>query len=136
MEEVMHRAAQYLAAAGISFLKKRDDDSHTNLGWRSDLTSLLTYKLNKKGDKLALNYNSFSLEWVNGETVSENLLLEGTTHSEVISWISETAVKNGITKPNATTIAKIITPIVSGNFSSFLLIMLRTAASEMSPTNN
>ena len=30
MEKQIHLAAQYLAAAGISFLEKEPDDSHTN----------------------------------------------------------------------------------------------------------
>lgn len=95
----MHKAVQYLAAAGISFLKKKDDDSHTTTGWRSDLTSLMTYELNANGDRLALNYSSFSLEWVNGDQVSESLLLEGTSHDEAIQWILKTSTEKGLSKP-------------------------------------
>lgn len=32
----MHLASQYLAAAAISFVPKKDDDSHTNLGWSNE----------------------------------------------------------------------------------------------------
>ena len=40
MKEQIHLAAQYLAAAGISFLEKRDDDSHTNLGFNIEKGTL------------------------------------------------------------------------------------------------
>lgn len=59
---MMHLAAQYLAAAGISFVEKKADYSHTNLGWSIDKQRLETHPLSEKGDVLALNYNTFSLE--------------------------------------------------------------------------
>lgn len=41
----MHLAAQYLAAAGISFVAKEDDDSHTNLGFSAETGSMTTHPL-------------------------------------------------------------------------------------------
>lgn len=36
----LHHAAQFAAAAGISFLERRPDDSHTNLEWAPTLSAL------------------------------------------------------------------------------------------------
>jgi hypothetical protein len=36
MKDQLHIAAQYLAAANMSFLEKKADDSHTNLGFNTD----------------------------------------------------------------------------------------------------
>ena len=40
----MHLTAQYLAAAGISFVAKKDDDSHTNVGFSIEKTCIETHK--------------------------------------------------------------------------------------------
>ncbi|MDC8006323.1 hypothetical protein POV27_19875 [Aureisphaera galaxeae] len=89
MEQIMHRAAQYLATAAISFLEKKEDDSHTNLGWIDSLPGLVTHPLTAEGDMLALNYETFSLEWRKGDSSIHTLWLEGKTHDEVIEWIAE-----------------------------------------------
>ncbi len=87
----MHLASQYLAAAGISFLEQKDDDSHTNLGFNSDGGYLETHPLSDTNDTLILNYNNFRLEWKSNRG-STFLKLDGTTHEEVINWISETSM--------------------------------------------
>lgn len=92
----MHLAAQYLATAAISFIPKKDDDSHTNLGWRNHV--LETHEF-PNGDKLGLNYENFSLEWIHQNGNKEHLLLNHTTHKTVKDWISETSINNGIKKP-------------------------------------
>src|SRR4051812_28008702 len=38
-----HHAAQFAAAAGISFLPRQADDSHTNLEWLSELGALASH---------------------------------------------------------------------------------------------
>ncbi len=99
MEQIMHRAAQYLATAAISFLDKKEDDSHTNLGWNDAILGMETHPLNESGDTLALNYNSFSLQWRQGEAILHSFALEGKTHREVIDWISEVSQQQGMKKP-------------------------------------
>ncbi len=91
----LHLAAQYLAAAGISFTTAKADDSHTNLGWANEENELTTWPLSSKGDRLALNYINFSLVWVQEESRVE-LKLEGKTHKEILDWIAERAKDNGI----------------------------------------
>ena len=90
MEKQMHLAAQYLAAAGISFLEKQPDDSHTNLGFDKENGSLCTHTLSDQSDQLCLNYNNFALEWKSnkGTTTFE---LDGAMHVEVLSWLADTS---------------------------------------------
>ncbi len=98
MTTQMHLAAQYLAAAAISFLEKKEDDSHTNLGFSATEGSMSTHPLNKEGDTLSLNYQRFTLEW-NSKNSKSSLRLDGTTHSEILKWIGKTAVVANIDKP-------------------------------------
>lgn len=88
IERQVHLASQYLAAAGISFLDKEEDDSHTNLGFNTDGGYLETHPLSDNNDKLILNYKNFNLEWRSNNT-SNSFKLEGATHKEVVDWISQ-----------------------------------------------
>ncbi|MEP2280526.1 hypothetical protein [Maribacter sp.] len=90
MDKMMHLAAQYLAAAGISFVEKKADDSHTNLGWSIDKQRLETHPLSTNGDVLALNYNTFSLEW-NSNKNNASFALDGKTHQQVLEWLTNSA---------------------------------------------
>lgn len=92
MEKMMHLAAQYLAAAGISFVNKKDDDSHTNLGWSIEKKQLETHPLSENGDVLILNYKTFSLEWISEKT-KDSFLLDNKTHKQVLEWLVSSADK-------------------------------------------
>ncbi|MEM6380925.1 MAG: hypothetical protein AAF705_22325, partial [Bacteroidota bacterium] len=59
MVKTFHIAAQYLTTVAISFLEKKDDDSHTNLGWKNG--GLHTHPLSSANCTLTLDYSSFSL---------------------------------------------------------------------------
>lgn len=96
--EAIHLVTQYLAAAGISFLAKQDDDSHTNLGFSTKNKRFETWKLNNNGDYLALDLVSFSLNWLSIDGDS-TFLLDSRSHIEIVHWISNTAAAHGITKP-------------------------------------
>ncbi|PKV52886.1 hypothetical protein ATE84_5017 [Aquimarina sp. MAR_2010_214] len=98
MTTQMHLAAQYLAAAGISFLKKKNDDSHTNLGFSIEKGTLYTRPLNPSRDILSLNYNLFALEW-NSHNSTKTLQLDGTSHAEVLQWIRCMAKDSDINTP-------------------------------------
>ncbi|GAA4272760.1 hypothetical protein U6A24_08400 [Aquimarina gracilis] len=97
MTTQLHLAAQYLAAAGISFLEKKEDDSHTNLGFSITEGNLYTRPLNEAGDTLSLNYHRFTLEW-NSKNSKSSLRLDKTLHSEVLKWIQVTAEEANIKK--------------------------------------
>lgn len=93
MLQQVHLAAQYLAGAGISFIKKRDDDSHINMGWSTDLHELSTWPLSEKGDQLSLSLKTFSLIWSNPEKRFE-FPLDGKSHLEIKTWIKGQAKSN------------------------------------------
>ena len=88
MTNQVHIAAQYLATAGINFLAKKDDDSHSNVGFNSEKGYLETWSLNDKGNKLALDYAAFSLHWLANDEKDQSISLDGKTHQEVVQWIS------------------------------------------------
>lgn len=96
MRITMHLVAQYLATAAISFIQKREDDSHTNLGWINH--TLETHEF-PNGDKLGLNYENFALEWTTYNGNKQYLLLNNKTHKEIKDWISDMSATNGIEKP-------------------------------------
>lgn len=87
MEKQMYLAAQYLAAAGISFLNKVDDDSNTNLGFDTDSGKLQTHAFSDSRDTLSLNYQRFTLDWTSkfGNTTFR---LDGAIHNQVLNWIT------------------------------------------------
>ena len=92
MKNQMHLASQYLAAAGLSFVKKQDDDSHTNLGFNTELGIMYTRALSDNGDQLILNYNTFSLDW-KGIHKTSSIALNGKTHKAIVEWLSISAQK-------------------------------------------
>ena len=99
MTNQIHIAAQYLATAGINFLTKKDDDSHTNLGFNGKNGYLETWPLNDKGYKLALDYTQFSLRWLTGDENEQAILLDGKTHKEVVQWIDKVTTVLGTESP-------------------------------------
>lgn len=90
MADLVHIAAQYLATVNINFLEKKEDDSHTNLGFSIESGSLSTHSLTDSGEFLSLNYTNFSLEW-HGKNSSSVLELDGKTHQDVLNWINQRA---------------------------------------------
>jgi hypothetical protein len=90
MKKQMHLAAQYLAAAGISFLEKQDDDSHTNLGFSTENGCLYSHTFSENSDMLCLDYERFSLEWKSNQGTT-SFRLDGASHTEVIIWLSDTS---------------------------------------------
>lgn len=98
MDEMMHLAAQYLAAAGISFLDPKDDDSHTNIGFSVEESTAYTHLLTPEGDTLGLNFEEFSLVWDNYQQTSI-LPLHGQSHPLILEWIEHQAKMSGIEKP-------------------------------------
>lgn len=90
MDEQMHLAAQYLAVAGMNFVQKKADDSHTNLGFSIAKRCLETHPLSANGDMLSLRYDSFSLHW-ESPTGSTSFPLDGATHEAIVQWLNHTS---------------------------------------------
>ncbi len=99
MTTQLHIASQYLAAAQISFLDKKDDDSHTNIGFNIEKGFLETRSLNDAGYKLALDYQKFALHWIQKNTTRFSLNLNGKTHHEVLEWIQKVLKEIKTVKP-------------------------------------
>jgi len=94
--EQIHLASQYLAAAGISFLPKEDDDSHTNLGWDGNNNRLTTHNFGTSNSQLGLNLTNANLEWLNDGEVIAEINVKEAKHSEILSWISDESKKHGL----------------------------------------
>jgi hypothetical protein len=88
MEKMLYLAAQYLAAAAISFLEKKEDDSHTNLRFNVENANLYSRPLNMMGDTLSLDYVNFALNWNSGDN-PDSFSLDGRTHAEVLIWLAD-----------------------------------------------
>ena len=95
--ENLHQASQYVATAAISFLDKKADDSHTNLGWDIE-SSHIESRFFDKNNQLIFNLLNFELMWVNDEQIKAKIDLQTKTHKEILNWIKSTALKNGINK--------------------------------------
>ncbi|NOQ71121.1 MAG: hypothetical protein GQ574_03905 [Crocinitomix sp.] len=97
--EQLHLVAQYLAAAGISFLNKELDDSHTNVGWNSDKKRMETHAFGSGNHQLAINLERAHLEWLKDGFATDSIDLQQNTHSSILIWISALAAKNEIKQP-------------------------------------
>ncbi|MFT5618895.1 MAG: hypothetical protein ACI85I_002130 [Arenicella sp.] len=96
MLKQLHLAAQYLAVAGINFVDKKADDSHTNLGWDSENLRLTSRFLANTGFQVGLNYTDFSLEWLKVGEVQDSLPLHESSHNAVVDWVSKKIATAGI----------------------------------------
>ncbi len=94
MIQQLHLAAQYLASCGISFLDKKEDDSHTNLGFSVEKGRLETWPLDSAGTLFCLNYEKFALEWTSQNELV--LPLDGKTHMDIIAWVKATSKEMGL----------------------------------------
>jgi len=100
MLQQLHQAAQYLSAFGICYVDKREDDSHTNLGWEMDHRRLITHASGQ--EQLALHFEDFALQWIrNGEVVS-SFGLHYKTHRSAFDWIDEQRNQAGLSDYNYT----------------------------------
>ncbi len=87
--KLLHIASQYLATAGIKYVKKKEDDSHTNLAWNIWKNRLESRPLNDNGIKLCLCFKKFELKIQDGESTIQNIVIEGKSHLEIVLWLKE-----------------------------------------------
>ena len=92
----LHQAAQLLAAAGISFLDRKEDDSHTNMLWDSDLQALSGHGFGR-GNKfrLALNFPQLKYLFLINDVFSE-FELDGKTQNDAVAWFQNIIEEQGI----------------------------------------
>ncbi len=87
--ESIHRAAQYLAIAGINYLENKENDSHTNMGWDKERNAFITRNLNGNKLYLGLNLNNFRLEFLRNDLVLASKPIAGSRHREIMEWLNE-----------------------------------------------
>lgn len=87
--ESLHIAAQYLAAAGESFVEPQAIGMHASFGWNADRQALITRDLNKNGLFMALNLSLFRIEFLRNGRVLASRPLTGSTHKEMLDWLWE-----------------------------------------------
>ncbi|AWV98371.1 hypothetical protein DJ013_09380 [Arcticibacterium luteifluviistationis] len=93
----IHLAAQYLAAAGKSFLSSLDDDSQSNLAWNAKTISLESRDLGN-GMKLTFSLENGFLTWLGTE---EKLDLKTHSHQEILTWLTGTSTAMALEKTYA-----------------------------------
>ena len=86
--EHLHRGAQYLSAAGSSFLEIRSDDSQASLDWNANHKRLESRSLNDDALRLAWDYPTSSLQWLKSGSTVSNFVVIGRTHAEVCEWLT------------------------------------------------
>lgn len=92
-ELMQHRAAQYLASFAINFLEKKDDDSHTNMGWDASDKALFTHTA-PGGQSLRLQLDTLTLTWAGKRNFDLDLV--GRSHGEVVTWLHHCAIQAGL----------------------------------------
>ena len=91
----LHIAAQYLAAAGKNYVAPEEDDSHTNIGWEANTASFFSRTFSNM-DSLVFHTYSMNLEWSGKKSASFDLI--GHSHAEVLQWLEDTSLQNGLEK--------------------------------------
>lgn len=91
INEALHSAAQYLAAAAISFLPKTPDDSHTSFQWHEELQAFVTQPLGGRHNwRMGLSVPDFALIFCSPNGIElHRVALAGHTHDAVIHWINQ-----------------------------------------------
>jgi hypothetical protein len=92
----LHHAAQIVAAAGVTFLAPRPDDSHPNFAWEESLGALVGHPLPDAGIRAALRVADLRLLMVDGSgTVSDEFPLAGRTLEDGYAWLASAAKRFG-----------------------------------------
>ena len=92
-----HHAAQLATAAGISFLPKQADDSHTNLEWLPELGALASRLVPSTAPfRIAARIADLELCVLDGQnTIAASMPLNGRTIAEAEAWLRERVVERG-----------------------------------------
>ncbi|MEO7086735.1 MAG: hypothetical protein ABI442_15185 [Gemmatimonadaceae bacterium] len=92
-----HHAAQFAAAIGISYVPPQFDDSHTNLGWISELGALTSHMVaSERPFHLGVRVADLTLLLVGEEfAVADSLPLHGRTIAAAAEWIRSHVTARG-----------------------------------------
>lgn len=102
-----HHAAQLATAAGISFLSKQEDDSHTNLEWLPALGALASRVVPSSAPfRIAVRLATLELYVLDDRNaVVASMPLHGRTTADGEAWLRECVAKRGVS-PEQFTLAK------------------------------
>jgi hypothetical protein len=93
-----HAACQWPSKAARANLPALPDDSHSNLGWDHSLGALVSRDLDAAGHRLAFEFASRRLLWLNGGRILSTLLLNipDSDDSVVGNWTDNCLVEAGL----------------------------------------
>lgn len=93
-----HHAAQFATALGISFLPRKDDDSHTNLGWLPAHEALCSREVQapKGAVQLAVQPRNLTLLALRDGAVIRQVPLHGLTLSHVEVTLRDAVAESGL----------------------------------------
>jgi len=102
-----HHAVQLATAAGISFLRKESDDSHTNLEWLPELGALASRTVPSRAPfRIAVRLATLELYVVDDtNAVVASMPLHGRTIADGEAWLRGNIAKRGAS-PEQFTLAK------------------------------
>jgi hypothetical protein len=90
----LHHAAQLVAAMGISYLPKADDDSHTNMEWIA--SALASNVVGERPFRLGVRPDPFALVVIGGDAELASYSLHGNTINDATAWIRSQITKLGV----------------------------------------
>ncbi|HEX4681476.1 MAG TPA: hypothetical protein VH277_02135 [Gemmatimonadaceae bacterium] len=92
----LHHAAQLVAGLGISYLPKRDDDSHTNMEWLPAVNALASNAIGPDEFRLAVRPRNLNLIALVADSEVACFRLATRTLGEAVEWVRRTTVQNGL----------------------------------------
>jgi hypothetical protein len=99
-----HHAAQIIVSAAISYLPRRDDDSHTNMEWLPAHGALATNVLEPKRQlRLALRLDGLELCALEADHERSAFPLGGKTLPDALRWLSNTLTSADLDPARLTT---------------------------------
>jgi hypothetical protein len=99
----LHHAAQLVAAIGISYLPKADDDSHTNMEWIAG--ALASNAVGPRAFRVAVRPHPFALVILAGDAELASLTLHGRTVADATQWVRDRIASLGV-DPDRLTLEK------------------------------
>jgi len=98
VRETVHEAIQFIASTGISYVPKKQDDSHTNCEWSRNLKSFVGNVFGEKRNIcLGLNIADFKLLLLKENwTIIEEFNLNGKSLHEILTWMKKNYESRGL----------------------------------------
>ena len=93
---IAHRAAQHLSKAARANLNAEADDSHSNLGWDSELKAFRSQPMN--GIYVGLRLSPLTLLVLNDAEEISTLSLSNKTDSDTATWLDDKLIEAGLKK--------------------------------------